>query len=559
MITRDPKQLSDRVFDIIVIGAGVYGAATAWEAALRGLSVALIDQGDFCGKTSANSLKIIHGGLRYLQQLDIKRMRESIRERRIMMKIAPHLVHPLQCIMPTSGHMIKGPEVMRLGLLANDIISWDRNRKADPQKRIPMGRIISRADVCRLAPGIDTARINGGAFWTDAQVYNTERLVLAMIQSAADRGAVAVNYMKAVDLMRSKDSITGVRVRDHFSGDEKEVRGRMVVNTAGGWVDRILEGVSGSPPRVRLSTAMNLVIRRRMLRETALGFSAPFAYAAGSGHHGTHVLFMTPWRDVTVIGTYHQPYDGDPDDMAVSEQEIEKFLMEINGGYPGDPVRREDVSFFYKGFLPMNGLSARTGEVNLVKHYRIHDHAREDNLQGLISVVGVKYTTARDVAVRTVDYVFKKLGTRSGPSVSHKHPLRGGDIPLFDRFLEEAVRSADGPWNETIIRHLVLSYGTRYTDVIGLGKENSKWLALIPDSREVTAAEIVHAVRNEAARTLADAVLRRTDLGSAGNPGRPALKTCADLVGEQLGWSAERRKKEVEDLEKLYVPVTREP
>ena len=170
---RDLTQLANHKYDLIIIGGGIYGACVAWDATLRGLSVALVEKADFGHATSANSLKTIHGGLRYLQQLDIKRMRESIRERRTLMRIAPHLVHPLPCLMPTYGHLTKGRAVMALALKVNDLVSFDRNRLEDPQKHLPKGRVISRQECLQLLPNIVREGLTGGAVWHDAQVYNS--------------------------------------------------------------------------------------------------------------------------------------------------------------------------------------------------------------------------------------------------------------------------------------------------------------------------------------------------------------------------------------------------
>ena len=208
---RDIRPLTEKKFDILVLGGGIYGATVAWEAVGRGLSVALIERSDFGSQTTANSLKTVHGGLRYLQHLDIVRVRQCIRERTTMMRIAPHLIHPLPCLMPTYGHGMKGKEVMRVGLLLNDIVSCDRNNLEDPQKRIPNGRVLSRTDTLGAAPGIDGKRVTGGAFWTDAQMADTERVALAFIQTASNAGACVANYVEASHLVRRENRIDGVK------------------------------------------------------------------------------------------------------------------------------------------------------------------------------------------------------------------------------------------------------------------------------------------------------------------------------------------------------------
>jgi glycerol-3-phosphate dehydrogenase len=552
---RDIHKLSDKEYDLLVIGSGIYGAALAWDAILRGLSVALIDQNDFGGATSANSLKVIHGGLRYLQQLDIKRMRESIQERTNYMKMAPHLVHPLPCVMPTYGHTMKSKEVMFFGLLANDIISFDRNRLDDPEKTIPMGKVISKSQCMDLLPGIDSARVTGAALWTDAQVYNSERFVLSFVLSAYQRGAQAANYIKVTDFLKKGNRIYGVKALDLLSNTSLEIRAKMVINTTGGWVDTVL-GELGRPfQRFPLSTALNLVINRRILPETAAGITAQYQYQRdGRMFSGSHVLFMTPWRHLTIVGTYHQPYDGHPDSMKVTEKDIHSFLKEINSAYPGEVIGRDEVSFYYKGFLPMKGIHPKSGEVILTKHYHVHDHQVEDNLEGLITVVGVKYTTARDVAQKTIDFVFRKMGRKPPPCSTHKTILAGGEIGPFNEFLSDAEnRYSHLPGS--VMRHLVYSFGSMVPDVLKCADENPEFTKTVPGSSEVLMAEVVHTVREEMALKLSDVILRRTDLGSGGHPGKNTLEACARIMSKELGWNSARTKTEMAEVEEIYKPV----
>jgi len=558
-VKRDLNELSNRTYDLLIVGAGIYGAAAAWDAALRGLSVVLIDKGDFGGATSSNSLKIVHGGLRYLQQLDLKRMRESIRERRTLMKIAPHLVHPLPCIMPTYGHLMKGKEIMRIAMWMNDLVSFDRNRLSDPEKRIPRGRIVSRDECLHLLPGFEKTNLNGGAVWYDAQMFNSERLLFSFVLSAYGAGARVANYVKATDFIMTGRQVRGVKARDLLTGEEIDIQAKIVLNTSGGWVDNLLSRLNSSPPRQRflLSTAMNLIINRKLVSDYAAGVNAEFEYTRPNGkiYRGTRVLFATPWRGYTIVGTYHRPYIGEPDEMHVTEKEIHDFLKEINSAFPAYSIQREDIVFFHKGFLPMDGVNSKTGEVELTKHYRIYDHSSEDGVDGLISVIGVKYTTARDVAERAVDFVFKKLNRRNPGSTSHEKVLAGGEIGKFNEFLSEVRKENRDELNDKIVRHLVYNYGSNYKHILEYRKENSDYGETLPGSSEVLKAEVVHAVREEMAQKLSDVVLRRTDLGSAAPPPDNTLEVCALIMGKELGWDKKRIKKEMDEVKAVYSPI----
>ena len=215
----------------MVVGAGVYGAATAWDASLRGLSVALIDKADFGSGTSFNNLKTIHGGIRYLQHADFKRMRESVRERRNLMRIAPHLVHPLPFLVPTyRGGFMKSRAVMRMALVVNDLVSWDRNRLDDRQKHLPAGRALGRDECLQLAPGLESENLTGGVLWHDAQMHNSDRLTLSFVLSAAEEGAVVANFVEATNLIRARGRVVGVQARDALEdADGLEIRGKLVV------------------------------------------------------------------------------------------------------------------------------------------------------------------------------------------------------------------------------------------------------------------------------------------------------------------------------------------
>ncbi|MCK5146651.1 glycerol-3-phosphate dehydrogenase/oxidase [bacterium] len=541
---RDLKALQNTVFDVVIVGGGIYGCAAAWDASLRGMKVALIEKGDFGGATSSNSLKTIHGGLRYLQTLDLKRFRESVRERKILMKIAPHLVHPLPVAMPTYGHFMKGPEVMFAGLMANDVLSCDRNIGMDTQKHLPNGKVISREECLKRVPGIDPARVNGAATWTDAMVYSSERLTLAYVQSAVSRGAIAANYVQALGIIEENGRAAGVKVKDSLTGEEFEIKARSVLNTSGAWVEQLAD----QKDLFKLSTAMNIIVKRHLLKGNAAGITAPYEYTlpGGGTNKGRHVLFVSPWREYTIIGTYHRPYIGDPDKMTVTREEVEAFLKEVNAGYPGDPISIDEVTFVHKGFLPMDGVNPETGEVNLCKHYKFA-HAGSGT-EGLITLAGVKYTTARDVAMKAIDRVAHTISGSWKSCATASTRLYGGEIDSFESFASDVKSKAPAGSAE----HLAKCYGTAAYSLLSYP---SDLLDIVPGSAEVLKAEIVHSVRQEMAVTLADIILRRTDLGSGEYPGDETLKAVAKIMGSELDWNKSRIAKEIESTRSRYFGI----
>jgi glycerol-3-phosphate dehydrogenase len=551
---RDTSALTKNVYDLLVIGGGIYGACVAWDAVLRGLSVALVEKADFGSATSANSLKIIHGGLRYLQHGDLKRMRESICERRALMRIAPHLVHPLPVIIATYGHWMRGKEVVALALMINDLISADRNRLEDPQKHIPRGRVISQKEVLELVPGLLQHDLTGGAIFFDAQVYNSEQLLLSFLHSASKAGADVANYVEVTGFLRDKDCVIGVEAKDGLTDDRFQIRARMVVNTSGPWVNRVMGFLSrpGIGRRVRFAKAINLVTRP-LCQTYAVGISCktPYSDADSVIDKGARFLFITPWRGRSVIGTTYAAFEGDPDHFKVSENDIHNFLNEINQAYPSASLKMEDVSLVHGGLLPISGDCPKTGTVRLSKQYQVYDH-RKDGVKGLVSVVGVKYTTARQVAEKVVDRVFESWGQTPPQSMSSVTPLHGGEIKRFDDFLHTEIAKRPSGLGEDVTRRLVYNYGSAYPDVLRYFAGHAQGDGTYSDHRAVLKAEVLHGIRDEMAEKLADVVFRRTELGTAGHPGEESLRFSAEIMRQELGWSPARCRQELQDVEALF-------
>ena len=473
---RDLPALASREWDVAVVGGGIYGAAVAWDAAQRGLAVAVVEREDFGAGASWNSLKTIHGGMRYLQKLDLARLRQSARERSILLAIAPEIVRPLPFLVPTYGHGAAGREALALGLRLNDWLTRGRNRGLPAERRIPDARTMSAAEALRLVPGLDPRRLTGAGFWHDAQAASTERLTLGFLHAAAGAGAQAANHAEALGFLRASGRVAGVAVRDALCGPTHEVRARVVVNAAGPWADDVLEQGGLRRSRAPLLRARNLVLRRPP--------AVPFAVGARAGGR---YLFLVPWEGRTILGTSYEPAEDPPSDPLA-------FLDEGAAAFPWAGMARSDVTLVHEGLVPGRG-----GASGLFTRPRLHDHEAEDGPPGLVSLQGVKYTTARAVAERAVDLVARRLGRELLPcrtattAVPEARPL---GPPL-----EDATRRA---------------------------------------------------VRGEMAVTLADAVLRRLDLGTAGPPPALDVDAVGRVMAAELGWDDERVRCERAALARFY-------
>jgi glycerol-3-phosphate dehydrogenase len=553
---RDLDALANTGFDILVIGGGIYGGCIAWEAASRGLAVALVDQGDFGHATSANSLKVVHGGLRYLQNMDFKRMRESIRERTVLMRIAPHLVHPMPCLMPTYGHLTHGREVMLAALKINDLVSFDRNRLGDPDRRLPESRLISRAECLRILPGLPDTGLNGGAIWYDCQMHNSERLTLAFIMSAANRGACVANYVQVVEFIEEPGRLAGARVRDALSGVIFDIRADIVVNAAGPWVDHVLRLVNqrNLSLGVRLAKALN-VGTRQLLAEYALGLYSPPKHAEEAAYQGTgrRVYFAVPWQDQSLIGTAYTAHEAGPETFEVSAADVQALLAAINQSYPPAALGEEDVRHIYAGLVPIEAANTRAGDVKRASHYRIRDH-RQDGVDGLVSVLGVKYTTARDVAEKVVDQLFLRQGKKPPASTSAHTPLVGGDIDRLESYLTAEANKQPFGLTDDQVRSLIYDYGSAYSAVLRYFEHCPDGKNL-DDSAAVFRAQVLYGVRHEMAQRLSDIVSRRTAVGSHGQVDAALIRLAAAIMGEELGWNAARIQAEIAGVDQLLTGI----
>jgi glycerol-3-phosphate dehydrogenase len=553
---RDLHQLSERKFDVLIVGGGIQGSAIAWEASRRGLRTALIEKGDFGHATSANSLKIIHGGLRYLQTLDVSRMRASIRARNQFMQLAPHLVEPLACAIPTFGNGLRGKQAMRLALIANDVISWDRNRGLEECKRLPRGEILARNAYAAVLRSSLERNITGGALWYDGLAVNTERLLLAFLEAAHTQGACVANYLEVTELGIQEKRISGVQATDRISGDAIFIHASTVVNAAGPWIETVLPFSMARNPTPRAwALGLNLVTRKRVVEHTAIGLEGHSSNPSDKSmlKGGKRLFFFVPWRGYTMIGTSYRCHEGPPDELNVSRRDIEAFLDDINAVHPGAQLSFGDITFFHAGLLP--AIAVRDGDardVQLESDLEIIDHAAGGQVSGLLTVKTVKYTTAPYVAGLVLDRLPFPAKPAAGSGAKGLNGARDGCRPLAPLDLP-SMRIQ--PETFSAVDHLKIHYGPGYEKILPFLSDGAAGDRLVSANPPVLAAEVVYALRHEMALKLADIVFRRTGLGTAACPSRSTLEEVAALIGRELGWDDARRQQEVEEVLKCYAPL----
>ena len=540
---RDLAALTAREFDLLVVGGGVYGAFAFWDATLRGLSSALIDRADFGSGTSFNSAKTIHSGVRALQTGNVVLLRRFAHERRALMRIAPHLVRPLPFVLATGDGLTRNRLLLRAYFAISDRLTrvvGDDGAAANPARRLPPSRLLSRDECLHLNPLIDPDGVTGGIEWFDGQMRNCDRVHFSAVASAVERGGVAANYVEANGALRRGADVAGVRAVDRLSGDSLEIRARVVLNAAGPWAPelnrRLAEGAADALCP-RLSKAMNLVIPSPLP-----GLHAVAGSAAG------RLFFIAPWRGVAIAGTSHDRHDGGAGALELDRAEIERFIGDLRAAFPRLPLAPEDIRLVHRGLLP----AAPNGDgLELATASAVVDH-RNDAIHGLVSLLGVRYTTARETAERAVDAVVDQVGRAVDACRTATTPLAGGDMPDVDAFVRAVAAESDSRVPAELRRRLANTYGTRYR---ALAAE----LAASPSSRvplsttcDVTVGEVRHAVRDEMAVRLSDALLRRTEAGSGGDPGDEAISAAARIMADELGWTPAQVEREVADLRAVY-------
>ncbi len=541
VISRDTRRLSSELFDVLVIGGGASGAATAREASLRGFNTALIEREDFSSGASAHCFKVVHGGIRYIQHADVRRLRASCFERAVLLRIAPHLVSPLPFVIPTYGMGKSSRWFLGTGMLLYDALSADINRHvADPARRIRGTRFLSRTETLELFPSIATESLTGAAVFEDGQMYNPPRLVLAFVGAAAELGAAIGNYVEAEQLLTDGKRVSGVRAIDRLSGDRFDIRARLVINAAGPWAEGLLQPGFGQPGTYSRDTCF--LVDRKFDTPMALAVQGRAKDSDALLARNTRHLFLVPWRNSTLVGVWHVIVPRDPDSVGLPRSELRQFIDEFNTCYPNLQLRESDVRRADFGLVPFGEASSQQGGLSFGKQSRLIDH-REQGQAGLISLISVRYTVARRDAVDAMDAAVAQLDARRGGRDSTTAPLMGGDIVDFEAAVRE-FQSRKPAWLDAKASEGMLrNYGTHASRILELA-EREPDLGRCFTGSHVSFAEVIHGVRSESARRMSDVVFRRTELGTDGDPGAAALEELQALMSRELGWSAQRGSEE---------------
>jgi glycerol-3-phosphate dehydrogenase len=545
MTDRVPQDIQDYPFDLIIIGAGINGAGIARDAAMRGLKILLLDKGDIASGTTQWATRLIHGGLRYLEYYEVSLVRESLKDREILLHIAPHLVRPLGFLVPIYDRAKHGPLMVRLGMIGYDTLSLD--------KSLDNHRMLSAEGALEREPGLNPEGLLGAAFYYDAQVEYAERIAVENAISAREHGAVVLTYSKVNRLIRDGGRVAGVEFTDVLGSGTYLARAPVTVNVTGPWVDEVLGETTGG----------------RMIGGTKGSHLVVDPFPGAPKNEALYVearkdgrpYFIVPWNGRYLIGTTDIRYDGDLDRVVADEDEIDYLIDETNYVIPEANLTRESVLFTYSGIRPLP-FQPEGAEGSVTRSHIVYDHARGrgvgtkrsgvgegvPRVDGLISIVGGKLTTYRNLSRQTVDMVYQKLGREAPESRTSKVPLPGGETQDFAAFA--AQFKATSGLTEELAERLLKLYGVRAPDVLEMaGDDPSLRLPLGPSAKVesgIIGAEVLYSFRREMAQALSDVLLRRTMVGLGPSVGLDVDEATAQVVVQHLGWSEERARSEVE-------------
>lgn len=506
-------------YDVAVIGAGINGAGIARDAALRGVRVLVLEQNDMCSGTSAISSRLIHGGLRYLEYGEIMLVHESLRERITLRQIAAHLVRPIRICIPIYESAKRGPLLIRLGMLAYDLLSVG--------KTVPAHDMLSRDEAIGTEPGLEKEGLRGAARYYDAQVTFAERLVLENLLAARSAGADIKTYSSVTRIIIERGGVTGLEYTDSLSGQRHSVATRTIINAAGPWVDQVLATTARDARKFIGGTKGSHIV--------VGGFSgaprdAYYVEAAADGRP----FFIIPWNGQYLIGTTDIRYDGDLANVRASDAEVEYLLKETNRVFPRAELSRKDIHYAYAGVRPLPRCE-KGPESSITRRHIIKTNRKL--ARGLISIIGGKLTTYRNLAEQTVNRLGKVLGRRLPE-------CRTQDTWLPGAYRLEEVRTLLEASEELAaagVERLLSIYGGRAIDLLELANSEPPLHKPIDAEQTVLAAEVVFAIREEMARTLIDIVHRRLMLGLDADQGQPLYEVIAAIAAKEFGWDDAER------------------
>jgi glycerol-3-phosphate dehydrogenase len=522
----------DRIFDIIIIGGGITGAGVARDAALRGLTCLLLEKGDFASGVSSKSTRLIHGGLRYLANFEVDLVAESLRERAILRRQAPYLIHPIPILIPIYKGDPHGRAVISFGIHFYDLLSHDKD--------IPHYFTSNREKTLGFEPRLNQEGLTGSALFYDHQILIPERLVLENVISARIAGAQLLNYAKAEKIEETAEDIV-VTARDTLSGTRHAYRSKVLINAAGPWIDTVRQAGNVDHRKIIYPTkGIHLVMPK--LCDQALFVTS----------RDERMFFIIPFGGHSLIGTTDTKYEGDLNEVHAERSDIDYLLTESKRVLPQLNITREAILYTYAGIRPL-AFSGR----NESKISRKHRVIKEGRTGRIITIAGGKLTNYRKMAKDVLDAACDVLGIRA-ECVTDQKPL-AGSLPLeYDLYLKEAMPELSSRYSVSpeLVKHLISLYGSRASRVLELMKTNTALRETISRHSPDIYAQVAYSVREEEAKTLSDFVLRRMHIGITPYRGAKEAEKMAEIASKELGWNKDEQRHHVAEFIKALAKET---
>lgn len=532
MMNRFTQEELDKKFDLVVIGGGINGCGITRDASERGLKVLLLEKEDFASGCTAASTRLIHGGLRYLEHFEFDLVRESLRERELLLKNANHLVKPLELCLPIYKGSKRSFRLIKFGMILYDLLSYD--------KSLPSHKILSAAAFKKYEPGINDQDLISAAVYYDSQIAFPERFCIENILMAKKYGALVVNHSEVTKINLKNKKIKSVEIIDKLTGSRYSFSGKIIINASGPWVDSLCKLTKKKIDRKIGGTKGSHIIIKKFN-------NGPKHAVYSASRSDNRPFFIIPWQEYYLIGTTDIPFSGDPDRVSIDKSEIDYLINETNSILKSKKITKDEILFSYSGIRPLPYV-INTDPGSITRKHIVFDH-ESDEIENFISVIGGKLTTYRNLSEQAVNLACKKLGKEKADCKTKFIPLPGcvkGSIKDFKN--ENSKKLSDvSKLDEDIVSHLIDIYGNQVFNILNLINENPDFGKLLSSHSLDIRAQVHYALKNELAFTVSDILLRRLSLGISEGLGEDAISYISDQIKNYFNLSQEEITKQVND------------
>lgn len=548
---RDLSGLAEQTFDVVIVGGGITGAWLSLHCVQHGYKTALIEKSDYASQTSAASSKLLHGGIRYLQQMQFDKVRESAMERAEFIYAAPHLSNAVPFVVPTYPDFKRSKFFLSCGMLAYQTLCIGQNSVIDSKEQGLGGIKSINADQLNKICDLENEPHTGAVVFNERHMIDSERMVLAIIQTARELGAKTYNYVAATGFLGDDDTVSGVVARDQLSGNQFSINASLVVNAAGPWIDGLNSKLKNADKAPRINSfAIGSHIVTRQLCDHAIALTTKHQAGSKIDRGGRHV-FAIPWRGYSLIGTSHNEIDSADGDISLQAEHVDQLIEAINDAMPAAKLTRDDVLSGYSGLYDFRTNNIKSTVYQGSGEYQIIDHQSANKVAGLVTALGAKYTTGRKVSAMTMKVVNSKLAADNSSAGKKlvrqklvRQKLRGSDYSSLAQLQQEKLEHYKNQYSAATIKHLIMSYGSDIDaflqSINGKHELQKRICATQPD----LFGQVVWAIEKEQAMMLDDVVFGRTSLGLLGLQ-MDELSGIATLMADQLGWSTDELERQL--------------